>query len=904
MANNKIYTKVEIEAIKEGLSHYFPYELGETSGPRVVDDNWSDINKIFKWHGRDDFFTTLSEATGIQKLSFTEIKGASNTLEKMEGAAPETVEFKGAKEGLAPTTPNKETISEDAIRKNEQKIAKTKAATEKSNQEARDAIKRQQEIYAEQIQKAKVVEAALKNKKIYYKVEKAPLKDSQEVRNLKEQAKANPQEYIKDATNQFSNNPNLKNLSKAEAEIVSKQAAVTSYEVLTDNSPLIQSVIISRVASDPKILDSISNPETREYFKNAAELLTTQKLSQYELSKQLLNFSKIDGHENINDLKIEFSSTPQPGFKEFDFNDRIIAPHIENLNQQNLFLDSLESFGEGEIKSRILLSVGNKLTSYISTLPTDSLLAQTYNSELVQLGLSSLGVVESVPWVAVEGSFVGKFVVGSGLAPVAGFIQTKTGIDLGIKVVAKEVGKQTVEKGLEVAGKAVVTGGEVAAKGTVGVGVAAGITAAFAWTGPLAPIIGAIGSFLVSTVATKAVVAVGGFLKDKAQKYGKYLVAGVGAGFGLLIGGGSLLGAVIGGAIGFGGAVAFSGGVPALGAAATSFGSGVLTFFGAIAGATLGAIGGPILGFLLGFPLMVALILFIINSGAYIVPPSPISLSSGEIITSPYIEVTKTATPSGPFQNSELPLTVEYQITIRAKKGTLSNVIISYDCNVIKKSGSIECPETMPAMPAGIQIPNNTISPASVFEFSYKQTYDVNFEDSLITDTLTVTADTPEQSEAEAAASAGIKIGNPPDSCPAGWPVSGQWVITQTPGGSFSHSSVEAIDIATYMGTPVQTTHSGIAKVVYTSNAYAPVYVTISSNCGGKDIESWYAHLSAVTVANGQQVTMGQIIGATGTGGTGPHLHYEFRNLRMDMPYIPKSIQRGCSSNAGCGSVP
>jgi hypothetical protein len=890
MATNKTYTKVEIEAIKEGLNHYFPYEVGDISSPKTVDDNWSDINKLFKWYGRDDFFTTLSEATGIQKLSFAEIKSASGRLEKMEAAAPEATEYKGSEDSpVSANRPGKEML-EQLEKEDQVKETQRKETVEQSNQDVRDAIKRKQEIYGQEIQKAKDAEAILKNKKIYYKVEKVPVEETQEIKNLKEQAEANPQKFIKDAEGQFRNNPNLKNLSGVEAQVVSQQAAVTGYEVLTGNSPLIQSAVISRIVSDPKILNSIPDVKTREYLKSAAEILTNQKISQYELSKQLMNFSKIDGYGNVNDIKIEISSTPQPGFKEFDLNEKITTPHIESLNQQNFLFDNLKGFGEGEIKSQILSTASVRLESYIAGLPAGSLLAKTYNSEIVQLGLSSLGFVEAAPWVAIEGSFVGKIAVGSGLGPAAGFIQAKTGINLGVKLAAKTGVKTAAEAGTA----AVVEAGAATVAKTGFKAAFSKITASLGTAGgPIGIVLGWLGGEALVKIAEK-------IPWHKIKKWSAAIV-GVTAGaitFPLLGLGGSI--GVSLGATGISVAL----GAPLGGLSLTGIGNGIAFLSGIIARIVIGAALAPILSILIGFPLLIALILFIINSGAYMVPPSPVSLSSGEIITSPYIEVTKVAIPTGPFQNSELPLTVEYQITIRAKKGILSNVSISYDCNVIKKNGSVKCPETMPAMPAGVQIPGNTISPTSTFEFSYKQTYGVNFEDSLVTDTITVSADTPEQLGAEAAASAGIKIGNPPDSCPAGWPVSGQWVITQTPGGGYSHTSVEAMDIGTSMGTPVRATHSGIARVVYTSNAYAPVYVAISSNCGGKDIESWYAHLSAVTVTNGQQVTMGQLIGATGTGGSGPHLHYEFRKLRMDVPYIPKSIQRGCSSNAGCGSIP
>lgn len=608
MASNKTYTKVEIEAVQEGLNHYFPYEIGFISTPKTVDDKWSDLNGVFKWHGRDDFFTTLSEITKIERLSFAEIKSASGILEKMKAGAPETVVFKGAEDSpVQANRPGKEML-EQLERENQTKETLRKEVVEKSDQEVRSAIRRQQEIYTEQVKKAKVAKAALKDKKIYYKIEKVSVKDTPEVKDLKEQAGADPKRFVEDAANQFSNNPNLKNLSNTEAQIISKQAAVTSYEVLTDNSPLIQSVIISKIASDPEILNSISSPETREYFKNAAELLTNQKISQYELSKQLLDFSKIDGYENANDVKIEFSYIPRSGFKEFDLSDQIITPYVESLNQQNALFGNLSGLGESEIRSQILSSAGVRLESYVAKLPANSLLAKTYHSEAVQLGLTRLGIVEAAPWVAVEGSYVGNIAIMSGLGPAAGFVQAKTGIDLGVKLATKTGVKTAAEAGATVIAK---TGVETAAK-TGLKGAISKLTASLgSAAGPIGTALGWLGGEVLVKIAEKipwhtvkkwSAAILGGTVFLTALPF-IGLGGAVGAGLGA-----TAISATLGGGLG--------------GLTMSRVGSGIAGFFGAVAGATLGAIGGPILGILLGFPLIVVFILFIINSGAYVVPPT------------------------------------------------------------------------------------------------------------------------------------------------------------------------------------------------------------------------------------------------------------------------------------------
>ena len=174
----------------------------------------------------------------------------------------------------------------------------------------------------------------------------------------------------------------------------------------------------------------------------------------------------------------------------------------------------------------------------------------------------------------------------------------------------------------------------------------------------------------------------------------------------------------------------------------------------------------------------------------------------------------------------------------------------------------------------------------------------------MISDTITVTADVPEELGVKASGSAGVKIGNPPDTCPSIWPVDGQYQVFQTPGGYYSHKTIEAIDIGTPTGITIKATHSGKASVVYTTGAYRPLYVDITSICEGKSITTRYAHLSGAFVKDGDTVNLNQPIGASGSGGEGPHLHYEFiGGLKMVPPYIPKPIVRDCSGSH-CGMLP
>lgn len=866
----------------EGTSRYVIQDLIVATEERFKGDLFGEINSSLNESyttpdGKLHWSTTKELLNYVLDITRTsDIRSANRVLYQKLSRAPEQDVFvpKEAPEQVDANIASKATRdAQEAERQRREKLeVENKIGKEKIKRSIEDSIKKQEEIYDQEIQRTKQIDAKLKSddQKIYYKV-------SDVSPDLKQQAEANPKQFTEDVSVQFKDNPILKNLSSEDAQNISKRAALTTYQVVTGNSPLTQAEIIKKIISDPKNQESLGD---------IGSILIDQKIAQFELAKQFLNLP-----ENV---KVEFSDTPQEGFKEFNLSE-ITSEHLQNLNGQNIFLGSLSGFGVDEIKSKIVSRSSGWINNQIVKLPANSAFAQLYKSEVVQAGLSSLGIIEGVPWVAVEGSWIGRLAISSGLGPAVGLIQAKTGINLGVKVATKAITS---------------TGAKVAVEAATGTTLAAAITATFAWTGPLAPVIGIVGAFLIESVAVKAVGKIINVIKDNIHKVKDFIIIGsaalLGGGIGIVTGFGGLSGGLIGGFAGWGAAKLSTGGLGGLRASANIGAKNVMNVGWAIGATALAGIGGPILTILLVFPIIIALILFIINSGAYVVPPAPLSLSSGSTITSPYIDVSKVAVPPGPFENNQLPLTVEYQITVKAKKGGLSNVRIKYECNVMKNNGSAVCPPTDPIVPDGIEIPES-ISPSTSFTFSYKQTYNsLSFQDALVLDTVTVTANAIEQSGAVAAASASIKIGDPPDDCPTIWPMAGSHTITQTPGGSYSHKNIEAIDLSAGMGTPVIVTHSGIATVVKSTGVYGPMYIDVASNCAGKQFVSRYAHLSGSSITNGP-VLMGQQIGASGVNGSGPHLHYEFmqRSLLMDSPNTPKKIIRNCSDDSGkCGSIP
>ena len=93
-----------------------------------------------------------------------------------------------------------------------------------------------------------------------------------------------------------------------------------------------------------------------------------------------------------------------------------------------------------------------------------------------------------------------------------------------------------------------------------------------------------------------------------------------------------------------------------------------------------------------------------------------------------------------------------------------------------------------------------------------------------------------------------------------------------------------AVDIANHCGTPVYAAASGIATLAIGNNAWNSGYgnyIKIQHPNGSLTL---YAHLSVVSIKEGQSVTQGQVIGAIGntgnvTGPTGCHLHFEIRGM-------------------------
>ncbi len=113
---------------------------------------------------------------------------------------------------------------------------------------------------------------------------------------------------------------------------------------------------------------------------------------------------------------------------------------------------------------------------------------------------------------------------------------------------------------------------------------------------------------------------------------------------------------------------------------------------------------------------------------------------------------------------------------------------------------------------------------------------------------------------------------------PSIWPIDGR-LMSGFGGRSDPFSGEGAyhsgVDIAAPTGTPVHVTADGRVDFAGFYSGYGRVVIVSHGN----NYETYYAHLSASNVIEGQEVRRGEIVGAVGTTGhsTGPHLHYEVR---------------------------
>ncbi len=672
-----------------------------------------------------------------------------------------------------------ETKIEQAEKRNQQKTiieAREKQAVE-------DYIKQNEE----RIAKAKSLQEKLKDKVVYAKVvipeeEKLTQDEQKELEVLVTKAKNDApvagkvltpkQELIDDFTLEIEKKLEsvLKDLPEKEKEIIARTYAVEIVEKIANPEVVderVQTVILDNIAKPKqevvtKILQK--DEELITLAKNGAVLIATKQNDDFSaLEKITANLvgpkiaSKILGKQNyqvtFSAVLVQGETTHTVQFGELN------QQNIHELSQENIVLAKIQQHGQQFGYDKINSVFTTYLKGKVESLPAGSVIKKAYKDPIIQSIFARYGMAEPVVWQAAgQSRFVGLVMK---IAPdTAGPILNMAGRISGSEFVTPIVSLSGGAIGAGLAAQTAATTASVTFTGGIMAGEAfaggAGAAAAGAQTGavlgggtPLSIAFAAIGA-AVGALFGKAISAAKVWWtkhKDDVKPVlavlttiGAIRFLGVGPGLGV-------------------GALATFGLMGTAGIATITTGAfGVLGFIGRSIGI---AIATPVIITLLVIPPLVAFIMLVINNSAYIVPLGSNLSSIGA--DNPYMLVTKTAIPTK-IENPTGSATVQvsYLVTIKALKENLVNVkIVSSKCNVVTKDRSIECPpEDIPELSTTL-----SISPTSPYTFTFYGEYDSKYSDSLIYDSVTVSAETSSGETITTSGSATVCIGNCPTDC-------------------------------------------------------------------------------------------------------------------------------------------
>lgn len=722
----------KVEALRNAFGHFYDQEKTTTFTDPATKIQFANVT---------DFVDYLySPEVGIPKGTSAKHIGIilENWYETFSTAPEYTAPtFAGAPEGLPANLPGKATreMQKEILTKTEAELKQTR---EESKTAVEAAIKRQQELYGEEIERVKALENELKKSqaKLHVQVEQvqetAPTEEEQKnLEVVRQQIKANPQGALGQLENEIKSR-----LGASVPEVVARQAAFDIVQnVQEDSRPAKKSAIFASLKENSQILKTSVPAADSKEIVDWANVLSDQSKTSYESSQAVIHAAFGEGFQKqlLPGFRVYFSSTPKEGFDRVFSLTQIPSRYYQFVTSESSFLRNLEASDQTTIINQLNRSFFTQLDSQISKLSPGVSIGVTWSSASFRNALPDTSFTETQYWGAQEGSLLGRVALSFGFGRVTDFIGKKTGINLSTQ---KLVGA-AVEKGAEA---------------LTGTGLAASITAAFSWTGPLAPIIGVIGAYLVKSAAGKLVSGVIGGIKDFAVRNKDVLFGLVGASFGFILGGTG--GAALGGFGLFGLSRFMSGGIPGMRANLTSLGNGLTGVAGGAWQAFAGAIGIPIVATLIGLPILVALILFIINSGAYLVPPGGQFLSE----TNPYIGVEKEANPS----KNPSPTTITYKVTITAKKDSLKGITIKADCKAIKKGRTLDCPPEK--IPSPSELPES-INAGTPYSFTFTVNYGSQYQDALVANNITVTAVSVQGGKVSEIGSSSVCFGKCPLDC-------------------------------------------------------------------------------------------------------------------------------------------
>jgi len=481
----------------------------------------------------------------------------------------------------------------------EKRKTEAKESTEKAQKKQEQWLKLQKEKVLKQVSKEeqeKVLEE-LKGKVIYA----TPQKPEPEIILTKEEekfaglAKRNPRVFEQ----------------KLAEDIIKKNPDIFKSEELKPLADIIASDT-TNVFIDPSqrpvptgVFAALTKYDKSPEVQKTAAIYTTLSEERQNLYREILNRTIGENLANkvlgFPETVYEFSETP-PEKPEGSFSLKLDEIQANSFSLQdgtlsNVFNNPIFS----EAKNGVSLQLKEAAFSKTASLPKAGFLgriSQFTTSRSFDSIAPFLGLPTQMAYTGT--TFFGKMVTTflPQYAPLITNFTAKLGIDIGIKALAP-VATTAIEAG-------VTTAGGVAVK----TGLAATLSTTLSAFGSWAPVVGNIIGAVVGWLAGKAIEPILNWIKKHQEDL--KIVGLAMLGWGIIMN--SLPFIIVGGLV-FG-SIALKTGLSMAGIAArTTF------LFGRIGASLAITIGTPIIVAIVVFPILVAIILFIINSGAYIVPP-------------------------------------------------------------------------------------------------------------------------------------------------------------------------------------------------------------------------------------------------------------------------------------------
>jgi hypothetical protein len=466
----------------------------------------------------------------------------------------------------------------------------------KETQASIEKGKRQEaEFEQQQTERAERLRQILETRQKAAEVAKAKLEG--EMRYVKATEKPAPTEDLQKLRNSFVEEINKVDPEKVAIPTVYENLRKAAPEDIPDNAVMITAVYAVASAQEgipPAARETITKNWIKEnpQFSSWASPLADQSKSMHDLAKEVAVTALGPDQTLVPEYSIDVSETPKPDYEPtslgyIPMQSVIVAKRAETVSRSGA--DARPDFLITDLERQ--LEIAHKGVQG-SPRGFDGMVQgyfETYTA--YYRPATGGGVTDTTDWSAKIDSV-------SGLSDVSGFVG-----NLAQFGAQKAVGKVATQAVAKTGAKAALTKLTTALSTAIPVPVAN-------W------IVGYLGGELLGKVLDK-------IDWKKLKEWSAAIVGGLAGLIALpFIGLGAAVGVGLGAtavSMGLGGGLG--------GLTLGGIGSGIGSLIGAITGATLGAIGGPILAFFLGFPVVVALILFIINSGAYIVPPGGFGLS-------------------------------------------------------------------------------------------------------------------------------------------------------------------------------------------------------------------------------------------------------------------------------------